>query len=390
MRGLIIVGGGLAGLTAAIHVARAGHDVTVIEQKRYPQHKVCGEYISSEILPYFDRLGIPIRDWQPRRIERFRLHAPSGRWVESTLPLGGFGLRRFTLDERLYELARTLGVQFVLDTTVRRIAFGGDRFDVEADEWRDAAHVVIGSFGKRSNMDRILDRPLNRASADYVAVKFYIDADFPDDLVSLYTFRGGYAGAVKVEDGTVDVAYLTRSGPLRAHGGLEQLEQHILYQSPPLRDLLTAPRRADARRLTISNVSFAPKDQVRDHILMIGDAAGMIPPLCGNGMAMAVHAAKFAGEGSPARPSSLISAAGKAGRRWRRSFAGAGGVSSDVGCPGGGASIRSSVARSRRRSRWVRSVSSREPCPRSSVGPTAQRSRDDHVRRSIPRARDHG
>jgi flavin-dependent dehydrogenase len=325
MDDLIIIGGGLAGLTAAIDVARSGFGVTVIESKQYPQHKVCGEYVSNEILPYFDRLAIPVREWQPRQVQRFRLHAPSGRWVESRLPLGGFGLRRFTLDERLYQLARDRGVRFALKTTVKDIAFSEDRFEVRASDGREwEAKTVVGSFGKRSGLDRRLDRSFAKEPADYIGVKFYVETDFPEDLVALYNFDGGYAGAVRVEDGTVDVAYLTRSRQLRANGGLEELEETVLYRSPPLRDLLTTTRRADVRPLTISNISFSPKEQVRNHVLMVGDAAGMIPPLCGNGMAMGVHAAKLASESVVAYLSGRETREGMERgfhRRWQRQFA---------------------------------------------------------------------
>ncbi|MEO0337967.1 MAG: FAD-dependent oxidoreductase, partial [Bacteroidota bacterium] len=63
-----------------------------------------------------------------------------------------------------------------------------------------------------------------------------------------------------------------------------------------IKKLFEAGERSPAKPLAISNVSFLPKKQVIDHMLMIGDAAGMIPPLAGNGMAMAIHGAKLAAE----------------------------------------------------------------------------------------------
>ena len=53
-----IIGGGLAGLTAALHLSKAGFEVLLFEKERYPKHKVCGEYISNEILPYWTALGV--------------------------------------------------------------------------------------------------------------------------------------------------------------------------------------------------------------------------------------------------------------------------------------------------------------------------------------------
>jgi flavin-dependent dehydrogenase len=293
----VIIGGGLAGLTAALHLEGAGVGVTVIEKRSYPQHKICGEYVSNEILPYFDRLRIPVRAWQPQQVHRLRLHASSGRWLESRLALGGFGLRRQTLEHELYRLARDRGVRFELDTTVRDVTFRDDRVHVhsaDGAEW--AARAVLGAFGKRSEVDRSLARGFLRRPAAHVGVKFYVRAPFPSDLVALYGFDGGYAGAVKVEDGTVDVAYLTTDWHLKAHAGLDAFEERVLFANHALRELLASSTRLSARPLAISNVSFRAKEQVHRHVLMVGDAAGMILPLCGNGMAMAVHGAKLAAE----------------------------------------------------------------------------------------------
>ena len=62
---VIIVGGGLAGLTAAIHLARKGVSTMLFERNRFPHHKVCGEYLSREVLPYLKELEIPFQDLKP-------------------------------------------------------------------------------------------------------------------------------------------------------------------------------------------------------------------------------------------------------------------------------------------------------------------------------------
>jgi flavin-dependent dehydrogenase len=62
---VIIVGGGLAGLCSAIHLSKTGTEVILIEKNNYPKHKVCGEYISNEVLPYLEWLGLNIELLQP-------------------------------------------------------------------------------------------------------------------------------------------------------------------------------------------------------------------------------------------------------------------------------------------------------------------------------------
>jgi len=296
MRDITIIGGGLAGLTAALHLRKAGFDVLLIEKKSFPQHKVCGEYVSNEVFPYLTSLGANIRDIQPNQVNRFRLHAPNGQFIEAPLALGGFGIRRYTFDHHLYESGVKTGVKYWLKTKVEEVTFENDHFVVKAQRQDPIqSKVVLGSFGKRSGLDKTLDRPFFQTPADYLGVKFYLKGDFPDDLVALYNFDGGYGGAVEVEDGTVDIAYLTRHDRVKKMGGLQAFEKKVLWKNPAFKQLLTESERLKPT-LTISNISFRPKEQICDHILMLGDAAGLIPPLAGNGMAMAIHAAKMASE----------------------------------------------------------------------------------------------
>src|SRR6187402_3292667 len=96
-----IIGGGLAGLTAAIHLSKIGLQVTVIEKNEYPKHKVCGEYISNEVLPYLDWLGINISELKPANISKIIFSTSSGKVINGNLPLGGFGISRYAFDEHL-------------------------------------------------------------------------------------------------------------------------------------------------------------------------------------------------------------------------------------------------------------------------------------------------
>ena len=79
-----------------------GCKVVVIEKNYYPKHKVCGEYISNEVLPYFDWLNINIDELKPTQITSLQFSSESGRMIETKLPLGGFGISRYTLDHALY------------------------------------------------------------------------------------------------------------------------------------------------------------------------------------------------------------------------------------------------------------------------------------------------
>ncbi|RZK14744.1 MAG: FAD-dependent oxidoreductase, partial [Hymenobacter sp.] len=98
-----LIGGGLAGLAAALDLAGRGHRVVVVERKQYPFHKVCGEYVSHEVGPYLRRLGADPAPLGPASISRFHLSSPAGRVLASPLDLGGFGVSRYQLDNFLYK-----------------------------------------------------------------------------------------------------------------------------------------------------------------------------------------------------------------------------------------------------------------------------------------------
>ncbi|MEJ8757811.1 NAD(P)/FAD-dependent oxidoreductase [Pontibacter sp. H259] len=294
---VIIVGGGLAGLTSALALCRQGIQVLVIEKKIYPFHRVCGEYVSNEVLPYLQSLGADLEQLQPARINRFILSAPSGYTLETSLDLGGFGISRYALDNYLYKLAEAQGVQFKLNTAVQQITFKDNQFIVEvSNDEQLTANVVLGAYGKRTNLDRQLNRNFFRKRSPYIGVKYHITYTQPKDVIALHNFKDGYAGISAIENDTHCFCYLTTRDNLKEHGTIPAMEQAILYQNPHLRQIFEQAEFIYSQPEVINEISFATKTCVENHMLMCGDAAGMITPLCGNGMAMAIHAGKLAAE----------------------------------------------------------------------------------------------
>lgn len=287
---VIIIGGGLSGLVTAIILREAGIPVTLIEKKSWPFHRVCGEYVSNEVLPLLQQLGVDPFSHGAVSIHRFRLSSPDGYISETPLPLGGFGISRFTLDHALVRKGEALGVEFLPGTEVSAVNVTGDQFEVitRSGEKRITS-VVLGAFGKRSGLDRVLDRPFFRKRSPYLGVKYHMNWEVADDLVELHTFRGGYCGVSKVEEGRTNVCYMMERSVFKAAGGMEGAEKNVLSQNPWLREVFDNGTRLFDKPITINEISFAPKSRVSGGVLMIGDAAGMITPLCGNGMAMAIR-----------------------------------------------------------------------------------------------------
>ncbi|MCY7351351.1 MAG: NAD(P)/FAD-dependent oxidoreductase [Cytophagaceae bacterium] len=295
----ILIGGGLAGLTASIRLAQKGRRVLVIERKTYPFHRVCGEYVSNETRPFLQSLGFDPDAHGAANIQHFQFTAPGGRSLETSLDLGGFGLSRYLLDFELYKLAQKQGVNFLLGKTVERVEMlpDLDEFDVETTDGQTfRAPVVLGSFGKRTKLDTTLNRDFMKARSPYIGVKYHIHTDFPKDLIALHNFRDGYCGISAIETDRYCLCYLTTRENLRRHGSIPEMERAVLWRNSHLKRIFNESEPLYEKPEVINEISFAPKRAVENGILMVGDAAGLITPLCGNGMAMAMHGAKLAAD----------------------------------------------------------------------------------------------
>lgn len=298
-----IIGGGLAGLALSIQLAAKGWQVVLLEKETYPFHRVCGEYISMESWDFLCSLGLPLEQWQLPIITRLQVTAPNGRSLETNLPLGGFGVSRYKLDAAMAAIAVQQGVHLFTGTRVEAVTQQGEEYTLSIRGSEGAgqvrARVCCGSWGKRSNMDVKWKRPFvedrDTRLANHVGIKYHVRTQWPADLIGLHNFKDGYCGISQVEEGVCCLCYLTRAANLKAEGqSVQQLEASVLSRNPMLKKILEASEKLPGFPLAISQVSFRSKSQVEQGVLLLGDAAGMITPLCGNGMSMALHGSKLA------------------------------------------------------------------------------------------------
>jgi flavin-dependent dehydrogenase len=292
---VLIIGGGLAGLAAAIHLSQKHLKVILIEKSAYPKHKVCGEYISNEILPYLQWLGADVSTLNPTNISKFAFTTNNGKAATAKLPLGGFGISRYELDNFLYQ--KTLANNCtIIKETVTDVSFSNELFTVTTSNQILTAKIVLGAFGKRSNVDQVLDRNFINKKSPWLAVKAHYSGTLDNDLVALHNFKGGYCGVSKVENNIINICYLADYATFKQYKNIEDYQQNVLYKNKHLKAVFENSTLLFDKPLTISQISFDKKEAVENHILMIGDTAGLIHPLCGNGMAMAIHSAKIASE----------------------------------------------------------------------------------------------
>ncbi len=322
-----IIGGGPAGTSAAITLARAGHSVLLLEARPIPHDKLCGEFLSPECQSLLAQLGLTqiVRALHPTTIEHARIIADDGtQWI-APLPSEALGLSRYRLDFALIEEASRLGA--VVREMRACIGVNGnlrEGFEVVARNTRSEAQekfrarVVISAHGKRSTMDRVLKRKfLGKHYPLFGMKRHYRGA--PLDGVALHAFAGGYCGLAEVEDDAINLCFLadervfSQAGPhpspfpqrerelvppspRRREGAgtggdarIDNFLHHMARANPTLGAWLRDAQPIGDQWLSVGALVFGARGTHCDDILLVGDAAALIAPLVGDGIAMALR-----------------------------------------------------------------------------------------------------
>ena len=304
-----IVGGGPAGCSAAISLAARGARVVLLEARAYPHDKLCGEFLSPECLPLLYALGLApaLRALGPVPIDTAQLTAPDGAAWQSALPGQAWGLTRQALDHAMAQRAEAAGADLRSGLAVTAITGSlAEGFTLQTGRGPALnASVVIAAHGKRAALDRSLGRRFLRKPQPYLALKAHFSGPPLPRRIDLHGFPGGYCGMSEIEsDGgprMANVCLLVHESVFqRASLGkpdpVAAFMDWLLKQNPRLEAWLSQARRVDDRWLSIAQVPFGPKRPVVNEVLMAGDSAGLIAPLAGDGIAMALRGGQMAAD----------------------------------------------------------------------------------------------
>jgi len=342
----IVIGGGVAGGTAAILLAEAGWSVTLIEKRAFPRRKVCGECIAAPNLKLLDALGIGAEVAEAAGPPLTRVGLCVGEdMLSADLPQfhgGGAGwaraLGREQLDTLLLERAARLGVAIRQPSTVRDIERRGSLYAcrLAADETECVeAPVLIAAHGSWEP-EPWRERTAKRARAkDLIAFKAnFSGSGLAPGLLPVLAFRGGYGGIVIADGGMLTLACCIRRDTLRewraaaptaaagdaVQAGLEAGCRGVRLALAGARRegawLSVGPLRPGIRAAWSERSGFA-----------VGNAAGEAHPILGEGISMAIQSSwllcrRLARERDALLGGADHAAVGRAyARDWRRNFA---------------------------------------------------------------------
>jgi menaquinone-9 beta-reductase len=297
--GVLVIGAGLAGSSAAITLARAGREVTLLEKELEPHHKVCGEFLSHEALSSLHALGIDAAAIGAVPIHSVRLAGRLGV-SEVALPFAAMSLTRRKLDEELLCLAANVGSKILRGHRVQKLERNAKDWQITLDNAQTIyAPTVFHATGKHDLHSHA--RP-NGTQNDLIAFKMYWrlapqQSAQLEGHVELCLYRGGYCGLQPVEGGIANLCCLIRRSVFQQIGGKwEALLQSISSACPHLHQRLEGAIPMLSRPLAISAIPYGFIRQTTEDLWHLGDQAAVIPSFTGDGMSIALHSGRLAAE----------------------------------------------------------------------------------------------
>jgi flavin-dependent dehydrogenase len=301
MHDVVVVGAGPAGSTLAVALAQQGWDVLLIERHDVPRHKVCGEFLSPDAQDTLRQLGLlhHLATLAPVPLSHARLTTPTGTTLRIALPGQAWGLSRYAMDAALAAAARQQGATLWTGTTVTGWQARGNGYDVHLrGNGRSAirtARAVVMACGRHT----LAGLPPRTAASSRlsgwrrcIGVKAHYTGLRMPPQVELFLFPGGYAGINPIEGERANVCMLIDyQGFIRAGQSVAGVMAAVTKCNGAF-----ARRLHGAQLVPETTTAVAPVDTRRRAepwagLACLGDTAAMIPPLCGDGMAMALRSA---------------------------------------------------------------------------------------------------
>jgi flavin-dependent dehydrogenase len=315
---IVIVGGAVAGASAAIRLAQSGFQVCLIERERFPRQKLCGEFVSPECLEHFRRLGVldEMLAAGGAQLTETVFYAPNGHSV--AVPSEWFstsgaalGISRAEMDFRLLERAKNVGVEVLEETQaiglleengeicgVTAKTNNGEKVEITSDFTIDASGraAVLANFAKKSKVQKTIRNPQSAIRNRLVGFKAHLrNSKIERGRCEIYFFPGGYGGLNRVENGLANHCFLIDAAVVRKfNGNADRIVREVVFKNRRAGEMMKTAE-ASHDWLAVSVDSFGRKNLApARRLLAIGDAGAFIDPFTGSGMLMALESAEIA------------------------------------------------------------------------------------------------
>lgn len=305
---VIIAGAGPAGSSAAIHLATSGLKVLLVEQKKFPRAKLCGEFISPECREHFQKLGVAreIVCSDPASISETVFYSSRGHHV--SVPSSWFGermalgLSRAVMDDVLLRRAAAVGVEVieggsVVGPQINTDCVHGLRVKIGSEEKEFQARLTIDATGRARILARKTDHS-QKQKPKLIAFKAHFqNTRVTPGACEIYFYRGGYGGLNSIEAGTSNLCFIISAEQVkRCHSDPDRVMREMVMQNPRARYALEAAQ-TTSEWLSASWEQFGRQSPApAKGLLAIGDAAAFIDPFTGSGMLMALESGELAAE----------------------------------------------------------------------------------------------
>lgn len=310
---VVIAGAGPAGSSAAIRLAQGGLSVLLVEKKRFPREKLCGEFISPECLKHFEELGVmpdltAVGGVDINETIFFAAYgkgfAVNSKWFGPG-SANALGLSRAEMDARLLDRARDAGVNVREETAVTGLLKVDGRVvgiklrSKNGVENTIAAKITIDATGRSRSLARFAENPTgNRKAAKYVAFKTHLrGARIKDGACEIYAYRGGYGGCNRVENGLYNLCFIASAKDTRLLGSdPERIFREIVFTNRRAKETMeTSSVVKEWHAVPIERYGRGDPAPL-DGLITIGDAAAFIDPFTGSGILLALESGRIASE----------------------------------------------------------------------------------------------
>lgn len=296
---MIVVGAGPAGSATALLLARRGVRVTIVDRARFPRPKPCGEYLNPGAVDALDRLGVSTAiNASGTSLSGMFIAGIDGVAVWAPFPAGrALLVPRERLDHLLLAEAARCGAEVVEECRVDGVTPGAAPVVAGRHRGRTvrlAARLIVGADGLRSIVARRSGRLAPDTDGHYTVGAHFEDLQAAGPRGDLHLGPAWYAGAALYGNGEGNIVVaVPRAAFQRAGGDAGATFAAACASLPALRRVVRGARRVTPF-VSVGPLGYTRQRAADDGVLLVGDAAGTINPMTGEGIALALRGAELA------------------------------------------------------------------------------------------------